>query len=330
MSIQKEINRLYSKLSHVGFNEGYCKIIAPLTLEINNLKKAKDTVILAHSYQTPDIMFGVADYIGDSYQLGKIAQEVKEKRILFCGVRFMAETAKILNPKKEVIIPAVGAGCSLADSITGADVRKLRLKYPGRPVVAYVNTSAEVKAEVDVCVTSSNAVGIINALESDEVVFLPDSLMGRNLAEMTGKRIITWNGKCIVHEDFRAEKIARFRNLHNGVAVMVHSECSPEVVASADYVGGTQGMIQYMKDTTAPFYMMVTECGLSDRMKIEMPEKEIVGMCSLCPYMKMNTLPLILKALSAPAPGQVVQIEAGLRARAEKSLKKMYEYAKNL
>jgi quinolinate synthase len=330
MSLLKETKRLYEKLSHVGFNEGYCKIIAPLILQINKLKEEKDAVILAHSYQTPDIIYGVADYVGDSYQLGKIAQEVYARRIIFCGVRFMAETAKILNPLKEVIIPAPKAGCSLADSATGADVRNMRKKYPGRPVVAYINTSAEVKAEVDVCVTSSNAEQIINALEADEIVFFPDALMGRNLADMTGRKLIIWNGKCIVHEDFRAEKISRFRKIHKGLQVMVHSECTPEVVAEADFVGGTQGMVKYMHETDAPAYMMVTECGLSDRMRVELPEKEIVGMCSLCPYMKMNTLPLILNALRSPAADQIVEIPEDVRVRAEKSLKKMYKYAESL
>ncbi len=323
--ISAETERLYEHLQHVGFGEALCKMFAPLTLEINQLKKEKNAVILAHSYQTPDIMYGIGDFIGDSYQLSQKAQETDADTIVFCGVRFMAETAKILNPSKQVLLPAASAGCSLADSITGEDVRKLKAQYPGRPVVTYINTTADVKAETDVCCTSANALQIIEAFPQDEIIFLPDELMAKNVQKLTSKKLITWKGRCIVHEDFKADKIERFRAKYEGVKVLAHSECTPEVAAASDFVGGTEGMIQYVKKTPAASYMLVTECGLNDRMKVEFAEKEFIGMCGLCPYMKQNTLALVLQALRNPQPQQIIQIDEELRQRAEKSLLRMFE-----
>ncbi len=323
--IKKETLRLHKKLQNVGFNEGYCQIIAPLTLEINKLKKIKNAIILAHSYQTADIMYGVADFVGDSYQLSEKARQTKVDTIIFAGVRFMAETAKILNPTKTVILPAVQAGCSLADSITAKDVRNLKKKYPGLPVVTYVNTSAEVKAESDVCCTSSNALKIIESLPSKEIIFLPDELMAKNLQAQTSKKLITWKGHCIVHEDFKAEKIVSFRRIHNGLKVLAHTECPPGVADSADFVGGTEGMIHYIKKNKAPSYMLVTECGMSERMRVEMPDKEFIGMCGLCPYMKMNTLVNIRQALTNPTEVQTIQIPEKIRAQAARALQKMFE-----
>lgn len=305
-------------------------MFAPLTLEINKLKREKNAVVLAHSYQTPDIMYGVGDYIGDSYQLSKIAQETRAEMIVFCGVRFMAETAKILNPGKKVLLPAFTAGCSLADSITAEDVRQLKRKYPGRPVVTYVNTTAEVKAEADSCCTSANALKIIESFKEQEIIFLPDELMAKNMQKLTSKKLIYWKGRCIVHEDFKADKIKWFKNKHLGLQVMVHSECSPEVAEAADFVGGTEGMIRRVKSTPAAAYMLVTECGLNDRMKVEFPDKEFLGMCGLCPYMKQNTLALILQALKNPKPDQVIEIEEQVRVKAEKSLLKMFEITERL
>ena len=323
--LTNETKRLYDKLQPVGFGEALCKMFAPLTLEINTIKKQKNTVILAHSYQTPDIMYGIGDFVGDSYQLSKKAEETDADEIIFCGVRFMAETAKILNPSKRVFLPAVTAGCSLADSITADDVRALKAKYPGRPVVTYVNTTAEVKAESDACCTSGNAIKIIEAMPGDEIIFLPDELMAKNLQKLTKKKLITWKGRCIVHEDFKPEKIAWFRQKHRGLKVLVHTECDSSVAEAADFVGGTEGMIKEVQKTDAPSYMLVTECGMNDRMKVEFPEKEFIGMCGLCPYMKQNTLALVLQCLKNPTEKQEILIDEEVRVRAKRALIKMFE-----
>jgi quinolinate synthase len=323
--IESETERLHDKLRHVGFNKGYCRLFAPLTLEIGRLKREKNAVILAHSYQTPDIIYGIADFAGDSYQLSKKAQETTAETIVFCGVQFMAETAKILNPNKKVLLPAINAGCSLADSITAKDVRTLKKQNPGVPVVTYINTSAEVKAETDVCCTSSNAVKIIEALPGKKVIFLPDELMAKNLRNSTKKEIISWKGRCIVHEDFKAWKLKNFRDKYSGLKVLAHTECDPSVVAASDYAGGTNDMINYVKNTPAANYMLITECGMTERMKVEFPEKEFIGMCGLCPYMKQTTLALVLQALKNPVKGQIIEIPEKTRSRAEKSIQKMFE-----
>lgn len=324
-AIKKEAERLYGKLKYVGFNKGYCEILAPITLEINRLKKEKNAVILAHSYQTPDIIYGVADFVGDSYGLSKEAARTKADTIVFCGVRFMAETAKILNPEKKVLLPAVDAGCSLSESITAADVRGLKKKYPGVPVVCYVNTSADVKAECDACCTSANALKVVEGMPGDELIFVPDVLMGKNLQAMTKKKLHIWPGRCIVHEEFSAAMIDRFRKTTQGLKVLAHLECAPEVVAKADMVGGTGDMIKYVKDTNAKAYMLVTECGLSERMKVEFPKKRFVGMCSLCPYMKRVNLVQVRQVLTRAKAEQIIKVAENVRKKADKSLKMMFE-----
>lgn len=329
-AVEKEAQRLYAKLKHVGFNLGYCRMMAPLTLEINELKKKKNAVILAHSYQTPDVIYGVADFFGDSYGLSVEAGKTKAKTIVFAGVKFMAETAKILNPRKEVLLPAPDAGCSLSDSITAADVRALKRKHPGAPVVVYVNTSADVKAEADSCCTSSNALKIIEGFESDKVIFLPDALMGENLQKQTKKKLILWPGKCIVHEEFKPSAIATFKKFAPGLKVLAHLECAPEVVSLADMAGGTEDMIRYVGTTDAKAYMLVTECGLTDRMKVEFPGKRFTGMCSMCPYMKKTNLPMILQVLKKARKDQVVNVPEKVRVKAEKSLKMMFELTKRV
>lgn len=323
--IRKETARLYSKLKHVGFNKGYCKLLAPLTLEINGLKKKKNAVILAHSYQTPDIIYGVADFYGDSYGLSKAATKTNAKTIVFAGVRFMAETAKILNSKKEVLLPAPDAGCSLSDSITADDVRKLKKKHPGLPVIVYVNTSAEVKAEADACCTSSNALKVVEGFYSDKIIFLPDVLMAKNLQKLTKKKIISWPGTCIVHEEFKVDFIRKARKRVPGVKVLSHLECPPEVIKESDLAGGTGDMVKYVKNTNAKAYMLVTECGLSDRMRVEFPDKRFIGMCSLCPYMKMTTLESIKQVLLKPEPAKIIKIPETVRNKAQRALKKMFE-----
>lgn len=326
--IGAETKRLHEKLGKAGFEEKQCAMMAPLTLEINELKSRNNAVILAHSYQTADIIYGVADFTGDSYQLSRKAQETDADTIIFSGVRFMAETAKILNPEKKVLLPSLQAGCSLAESITAEDVRNLKKKHPGLPVVTYVNTSAEVKAESDACCTSANALQIVEAIKADEILFLPDELMLKNVQAMTKKKLIGWNGRCVVHEEFKASKIHAFRKKFKGLKVLAHTECKPEVVKASDFAGGTEGMIRFSRETNASSYMMVTECGLADRMRVEMPDKKFIGTCVICPYMKKITLPLILKTLKNPDPEQEIVIEESVRARAEKALLEMFRLSR--
>ena len=270
----------------------------PLVEQINKLKKEKNAVILAHSYMTPEIYHCVADIVGDSLKLAKESQKAKADIIIMCGVHFMAETAKILNPDKKVLIPDMSAGCSLAESITGEDVRLLKQKYPGVPVVSYVNTSADVKAETDICCTSSNAVEIVESLGVDKVIFLPDEYLGKNVAAQTKVKIITFHGTCIVHERFTPEEIREYRKNYPGIVVLAHPECPPEVVAEADYTGSTSKMSNYVRDKQPKKVLMVTECSMSDNVAIENPEVEMIKPCNLCPYMKKITLQGIYNSLT--------------------------------
>ena len=322
--LQKETNRLYEKLHRVGWTRDACELIAPTTFEINLLKKEQGAVILAHSYQTPDIMYGVGDFIGDSYALSRKAMEHPAQKIIFCSVYFMGETAKLLNLDKEVLVPRI-AGCSLANSINAKQVRELRKKHPNAGVVCYVNSYAAVKAESDTCCTSSNVVAVVEAMPQDEIIFIPDKLMGQNLRNMTSKKIITWDGTCVVHEGFNEESIENIRRRFPGVKILAHPECSPGVVALVDYTGGTAGMLNYIRESSAKTFMMVTECGLTDRIKAEFNDKVIVGSCILCPYMKEIHLEDVLKALKNPSPKQVVDIPADIAKRARASLDKMFE-----
>ena len=270
----------------------------PLVEQINKLKKEKNAVILAHSYMTPEIYHCVADIVGDSLKLAKESQKAKADIIIMCGVHFMAETAKILNPNKKVLIPDMSAGCSLAESITGEDVRLLKQKYPGVPVVSYVNTSADVKAETDICCTSSNAVEIVESLGVDKVIFLPDEYLGKNVAAQTKVKIITFHGTCIVHERFTPEEIREYRKNYPGIVVLAHPECPPEVVAEADYTGSTSKMSNYVRDKQPKKVLMVTECSMSDNVAIENPDVEMIKPCNLCPYMKKITLQGIYNSLT--------------------------------
>lgn len=322
--MKAETDRLYEQLQKLGWSHEDCEIIAPTTLEINQLKKEQDAIILAHSYQTPDIMYGVGDVIGDSYGLSVKASELPAKKIIFCSVYFMGETAKLLNPDKEVLVPSV-AGCSLADSITGEQVRELREKYPQAGIVCYVNTYAEVKAESDACCTSSNVVEVVEAMPQEDIIFIPDELMGQNLRNMTSKNIITWSGTCIVHEGFNPESVKDIRRRFQDVKILAHPECTPGVVSLVDYAGGTSGMLNYVRSSNAKTFMLVTECGLTDRFKAEFPNKEIVGTCILCPYMKEIQLSDVLKALKNPTLDQYVEIPSDIAKRARISLEKMFE-----
>lgn len=325
--IQAETERLFRQLQHVRRSREHCREIAPLTLRINELKKEQNALILAHSYQIPEIMYGVADFIGDSYALAKIAASHDAPKILFCSVYFMGETAKILSPNKEVLVPAV-AGCSLAESITPDDVRTLKQKHPGIPVVCYVNTDAAVKAESDVCCTSSNALKIINAMDSAEVIFIPDVLMGKNLQKETDKKLILWDGTCIVHERFNAEDVKKVKTRFPDTKILVHYECNSAVVHEADLVGSTADILNYVKHSDAEHMMIITECGITDRIKTEFTHKQLVGTCQLCPYMKQITLKATLEALEAPRPEQIVMIPDDVLVRAKKTLDRMMELSK--
>ena len=322
--IEQETDRLFGKLEQVGWSRDDCALIAPTTLEINELKREQNAVILAHSYQTPDIMYGVGDFIGDSYGLSVTAVEHTARKIVFCSVYFMGETAKLLNPEKEVLVPS-HAGCSLADAIEAAQVRQLRRDHPDAGIVCYVNTYAEVKAECDACCTSSNAVEVVEAMPQDDVIFLPDRLMGENLAKISSKNIITWDGTCIVHEGFNIDSVRDIRARFPGVEIIAHPECAPGLVAEVDFAGSTEGMLKHVKQSPSKTFMMVTECGLTDRIKAEVPDKEIVGTCILCPYMKQINLDDVLQALKNPSPQQLVEIPRDIADRARRSLDRMFE-----
>jgi len=296
-------------------------VYEPLVNKINKLKKEKNAVILAHNYMTPEIYHCVADIVGDSLLLAKESQKAKADTIIMCGVHFMAETAKILNPDKKVLIPDMSAGCSLAESITGADVRLLKEKYPGVPVVSYVNTSADVKAETDICCTSSNAVEIVESLGVDKVIFLPDEYLGQNVAAQTNVEIVTFHGTCIVHERFTPEEIREYRKNYPGIVVLAHPECPPDVVAEADYTGSTSKMSNYVRDKQPKKVLMVTECSMSDNVAIENPNVEMIKPCNLCPYMKKITLQGIYNSLANGT--EEVKLSEAVMDKARASIKRM-------
>jgi quinolinate synthase len=287
---------LYKKVEKV-IPEIEWKFHAPYIESINKLKKEKNAVILAHNYMTPEIYHCVADIVGDSLLLAKEAAKTSADIILMCGVYFMAETAKLISPDKTVLIPDPKAGCSLSESITGKDVRLLKEKYPGVPVVTYVNTSADVKAETDICCTSSNAVEIIESLGVDRVIFLPDEYLAKNVAKETKVKIISWHGTCIVHEKFTAEEIREYRKDNPGIIILAHPECPPEVIAEVDFTGSTSKMSNYVKEKQPRKVLMITECSMSDNVSVENPNVEFVRPCNLCPHMKRITLPGILQSL---------------------------------
>jgi quinolinate synthase len=336
-SIETEAERLLGLLMHVDcdprgrtWNLDTCRGIAPLTLEINRLKREKDAVILAHSYVEPEIVYGVADFRGDSYHLSVQARKSRARTIVFAGVVFMAETAKILSPEATVLVPDRGSGCSLADSLDGAGLRRLRALHPDATVVCYINCTAEVKAESDVCVTSANAADIVARLPARRILFVPDRLMAQNLrAELrsrgVAKEIVSSDGTCLVHDAFTAAQIAAARAQFPGLRVVAHPECTAEAAAAADFVGSTGEMMKYVKATAAPYFLMLTECGLVGRLEVEAPGKNFIGGCRLCPYMKLNSLGKIRDALAAPRPDQVVTLDEGLRLRAARCLERMFE-----
>ena len=287
---------IFNKISKV-VPEIEWKIHAPLIYKINKLKKEKNAVILAHNYQTPEIYHGIADFAADSLALAVEASKTKADIIIMCGVHFMAETAKLMSPHKKVLLPDMSAGCSLSSSITGKDVKLLKEKYPNVPVVSYVNTSADVKAETDVCCTSANAVKVVESLGVDKVIFLPDDYLAKYVASNTKVKIISWKGTCIVHEQFNAKEINDIKKQNPGIVVIAHPECPPEVINAADFTGSTSGMSEYVKKNQPKKVMMVTECSMSDNIQVENPNVEFIKPCNLCPYMKKITLPKILDCL---------------------------------
>ena len=287
------------------------------------LKRERDAVILAHNYQTPEIFHCVADIVGDSLALAREAMKVDAGTIVLAGVHFMAETAKLLNPTKRVLIPDLDAGCSLAASITAADVRLLRQRYPGVPVVTYVNTSAAVKAESDVCCTSGNAKKIVESLGVPKVIMLPDEYLAQNIAAETGVEIVTWAGHCEVHERFTAQDIRQLRAGHPGIVVLAHPECPPEVVGESDFTGSTAAMIDYVDAKRPARVVLVTECSMSDNVAVQHPEVEFIRPCNLCPHMKQITLPKIRRALETMR--HEVTIDPAVAAAARRAVERMLE-----
>lgn len=311
--VAKETAPIYKVLQD-QYDEDYWETIAPYIYEINRLKKEKNAVILAHNYMTPDIFHGIADIVGDSLALAREAAKTDANLIIQCGVHFMAETSKMLCMDKKVVIPDLNAGCSLADSITAEDVKLLREKYPDVPIVTYVNTSAEVKAESDYCCTSGNAVKIIEAIDSDTILMIPDQYLAKYTQEHTNKKILMWEGSCEVHEKFTAKDLKQFRNKYDGVQILAHPECTPEVLAEADYTGSTQQMVDYVTDKKPARLVLITECSMSDNIAAAYPETELVRPCQLCPHMKLMTLPKILKALQTEEPEVIIDNELAERA----------------
>jgi quinolinate synthase len=292
------------------------KVQAPIIAEINRLKKEKRAVILAHNYQSPIIFHGVGDIHGDSLLLAQEAQKTSADIIVMAGVHFMAETAKLLSPQKKVLIPDLKAGCSLASSITGADVRLLKERFPGIPVVTYVNSSAEVKAETDVCCTSANAVSVVESLGVKKVIFLPDEFLGKWVATQTDVELILWKGHCEVHEQFTREELRIFRAKYPGIHIIAHPECPPDVLEEADYVGSTSGMIKHLNALKPPRVVMVTECSMADNVRVNMPETEFIKPCTLCPHMQRITLEKILESLQKEQFEVTIPEDIAARARA--------------
>ena len=331
--------KLYEKLKaiHVGnpicqFTKENCELLLPAIERIEKLKHEKNAIILAHNYVAPQIFYSVADYTGDSYGLSKKAKESDADVIVFAAVRFMAETAKILNPKKIVLDPNPNGGCSLADGITNTDVINLRQQFPDHTFVCYINTTASVKAECDVCVTSSNVYKIIEKIPNDKIYFLPDKLMGENVIQNlktkgVKKNIELWEGTCYVHEEYQPENIDQVRKNFNGIEVLVHPECSSAVVNKADYIGSTSQMLNHVRKSDRDSFFLLTECGLTGVLQSEFPQKTFAGGCTMCKYMKSNSLEDILNVLENPSSQNIIKINLDTQKRALQCVNRMFEYA---
>lgn len=303
-------------------------IFAPYVKAINELKAKRNAVILGHNYMTPEIFHGVSDFVGDSLQLANKATEVDADVIVQCGVHFMAETSKILSPSKIVLMPDMEAGCSLAESITAEGVEEMRAKYPGAPVVSYVNTTAEVKAASDICCTSSNAVAIVNAMESDTVIMTPDQYLAQNVANESHKNVVYWPGSCIVHEQYTAKDLREFREWNPGTRLIAHPECPPDVVAEADFSGSTSGILKYVHEEKPEKAMLITECSMASNIADELPEVDFVGPCNMCPYMKKITLEKVLYVLHTME--NQVEVDPEMADKARLSVQRMIDLSRQL
>lgn len=325
-AVARETRPIYEKVKHV-IPEIEWPFHAPLIHAINRLKRERNAVILAHNYQTPEIFHGVADIVGDSLALARRAMDVDADVIVLAGVHFMAETAKILNPSKTVLIPDTGAGCSLADSITAADVRLLKEAHPGVPVATYVNTSAAVKAESDVCITSGNAVEVIEALPGDSVLCIPDEYLAKWVATQTTKRVLTWKGHCEVHERFTGAQLKAYRDQFRGdISIIAHPECPPDVLAEADFVGSTAKMQDFVEGRQPKRVLLITECSMADNLVAANPAVEFVRPCNLCPHMKKISLSNILDSLRTLEPR--VEVAPDIAARARRAVERMLELSR--
>jgi len=321
-AIAAETEHLFARISRTVTRAEW-ELYAPYVARIEALKRERNAVILAHHYQSQEIYRCVADVVGDSLALARAAAATDADTIVMCGVHFMAETAKLLSPTKTVLLPDLAAGCSLADSITAADVRALRLAHPGAPVVTYVNTSAAVKAESDICCTSANAVAVVESLGVPKVIFLPDQYLAAYVASKTKVEIVTWQGHCEVHEKFTAREIDDLREMHAGIVVLAHPECPPDVLAAADFVGSTTAMLGYIKASHPARVAMITECAMAGNLVDAFPEIEFTQPCNLCPHMRRITLPKILRALETMSPQ--IEIEPDLATRARAAVVRMTE-----
>lgn len=334
-----DVERLYEKLKNIRvgnpicrFTRERCEDLLPVIRRIEELKREKNAVVLAHNYVAPEILYGVADHTGDSYGLSKTALRSNADVIVFAAVRFMAETAKILNPGKTVLNPNPNGGCSLADGIAEADVRRLRAEYPDHAFVCYINTTAAVKALCDVCVTSSNVYRIFERIENDKIYFLPDRLMGQNAirhlqSKGIRKDVRVYDGVCYVHAEYQPESVDFIRKHNPGVEVLVHPECQPAVVGKADYTGSTTGMLEHVRRSDSRAFFLLTECGLTGILQSEFPGKQFVGSCTMCRYMKSNSLGDILRVLEDPRPEDIVDLPAETRQQALRCIERMFDYA---
>jgi quinolinate synthase len=318
--VERDTAHLYERIRNVVPSVEW-PFFAPLVKAINTLKKERNAVILAHNYQTPEIYHCVADVVGDSLQLAREATKVKADVIVQCGVHFMAETAKILNPEKTVLIPDLRAGCSLAEAITAEDVRLLRERFPGVPVVVYVNTSAAVKAESDITCTSSNAVQVVESLGTDRVIFLPDEYLAKYVASQTDVKIIAWKGHCEVHERFTGDELRLVRENDASIQIIAHPECPPDVIAEADFTGSTAHMIDFVRARRPKRVVLVTECSMADNVQAELPDVEFVRPCNFCPHMKRITLPNILESL-LEMKNEIV-VDPAIAAKARRAVERM-------
>lgn len=327
LPLAEEMSDTYGRMSRVVSPADWA-IYAPYVRAINTLKAERNAVILAHNYMTPEIFHGIADFVGDSLQLAIEATRVDADVIVQCGVHFMAETSKILSPSKTVLMPDMAAGCSLAESITAKGVAEIRAKYPGAPVVSYVNTTAEVKAASDICCTSSNAVQIVDAMPGDTVIMTPDQFLAQNVAAQSKKKVVWWEGSCIVHELYTADDMRAYREADPEVKIIAHPECTPAVVAEADFTGSTSGIIKWVHDNKPAKAMLVTECSMAANIADELPEVEFAKPCNMCPYMKKITLEKVLYALHTMS-GQV-EVDAAVAVDARRAVERMIALSQEL